>query len=135
VRLVAGDPGSAGSIYRINMENTLAIDHTPDAGALFSDRTITVEVNDGRLSLSNAAGAVNNKINFIDVRSAEYVAPPLPLPLPPRPVAPGQVLAPIGPTSGGSGEGSSGSPGSTLLVPISTLVFSQQPISPEEVLP
>jgi hypothetical protein len=42
------------------------------------------------------------------------------------------VLAPIGPTSGGSGEGSSGS---TLLVPISTLVFSQQPISPEEVLP
>jgi hypothetical protein len=67
VRLVAGDPGNFDSVYRVLVEGVLAIDGTPTGSTLWFEGTVPVLVADGRLTVSNAAGGSNNKINFIDV--------------------------------------------------------------------
>jgi glucose/arabinose dehydrogenase len=67
VRVVAGDPTRTNSVYRIDAEGVLAIDGTPTAGNLWFDNTVTVTVTDGRLTITSAAGAQNNRINFIEV--------------------------------------------------------------------
>src|SRR5262249_47308338 len=69
VRVVAGDPGGAiDAVYKINVEGVLAVNSgtAPAAGQFFTG-TVTVTVTDGRLTVSNAAGAQNNKINFIEI--------------------------------------------------------------------
>jgi hypothetical protein len=87
VRVVAGDPGGAtDAVYKINVEGVLAINSVtaPAAGQFFT-RTVTVTVSDGRLTVSNTAGAMNNKISFIEI----------------TPVAgAGQFLAPVGGSTG-----------------------------------
>lgn len=70
VRIVAGDPSNIDSVYRMDLEGTPALSGTPSGDTRWFRRTINVQVNDGRLTLSNAIGAVNNKIAFIDVKSA-----------------------------------------------------------------
>ena len=67
VHLGAGDAGFFDSVYKINVEGVLAIDGTPTSTQHWFENTVTVIVTDGRLTISNAAGAVNNKINFIDI--------------------------------------------------------------------
>jgi hypothetical protein len=67
VRIVAGDPGHIDSTYRINVEGVLAINGRPTSAARWIDRTVTVTVADGQLTISNATGAANNKICFIDI--------------------------------------------------------------------
>lgn len=67
VRLVAGDPSFFDSVYKINVEGVLAVDATPNAGALWFERTVDVTVNDGRLTISNAPGSVNNKVCFVEI--------------------------------------------------------------------
>ena len=49
------------------MESTLAINQRPTSGSRWVDRTVTVTVSDGRLSLSNASGSSNNKIDFVEI--------------------------------------------------------------------
>ncbi len=61
VRVVAGDSDHTNSYYRINVESTLAIDQRPTSSSRWVDRTVTVTVSDGRLSLSNASGSSNNR--------------------------------------------------------------------------
>lgn len=78
VRLVAGDPIAVNSVYKFNLEGQLALSGTPTKTALFVESTMAVTVADGRLTLSNAAGAANNKIAFIEIASA--VATPTNLP-------------------------------------------------------
>lgn len=68
VRLVAGDPAFHDSIFRLALENTLALSGSPSASSPWVDRTITVTVSDGRLTLSSASGADNNKISLIEIR-------------------------------------------------------------------
>ena len=88
VRLVAGDPSAYDSVYRFNLEGTLALSGTPTNTRRFFEATKTVTVSDGRLSLTNASGARNNKIAFVEVTSATTQPPPPPPPpvgnLPPR---------------------------------------------------
>jgi hypothetical protein len=67
VHLAAGDPAFFDSVYRINVEGVLAINGTPTSATRWVENTVTVTVTDGRLTVSNATGAVNNKLNFIDV--------------------------------------------------------------------
>lgn len=67
VRIVAGDPSHIDSVYRINAEGVLAVSGTPTSSQRFFDNTVTVTVTDGKLTVSNAAGARNNKIAFIEV--------------------------------------------------------------------
>jgi hypothetical protein len=47
----------------------LAIDGTPTSATRWLDNTVTVSVSDGRLTVSNATSASNNKICFIEVRA------------------------------------------------------------------
>ncbi|MGQ0600156.1 MAG: apiosidase-like domain-containing protein [Anaerolineales bacterium] len=67
VRVVAGDATATDSVYRLSVEGVLAIDGTPSENQRWFDNTVTVTVSDGRLTLSNAAGAQNNKVNFIEI--------------------------------------------------------------------
>ena len=67
VRVVSGDPSHIDSVYRLLAEGVLAINATPTSATRWFEGTVTVPVTDGRLTISNATGASNNKINFIDV--------------------------------------------------------------------
>jgi hypothetical protein len=67
VRVVMGDPVYVNSVYRLNVEGVLAVDGTPSEGAHWLEGTVEVTVADGRLTLSNADGAVNNKIAFVEI--------------------------------------------------------------------
>src|SRR5205085_2890824 len=70
VTLAAGDPDAIDSIYKMNLEGTLALSGTPSGNAHWITRTLNVQVNDGRLTLTNAIGAKNNKIDFITIKAA-----------------------------------------------------------------
>ncbi len=70
VRVVAGDPAATDSVYRINAEGVLAVSGTPTPGQPWFDGSVRVNVTDGALTVSNGSGAVNNKINFVDITSA-----------------------------------------------------------------
>jgi len=67
VMVVAGDPSAFDSIYKINVEGVLTVDGTPSSSARWVSGTKTVSVNDGRLTVSNAAGSISNKLCFIDI--------------------------------------------------------------------
>jgi hypothetical protein len=69
VRLVAGDPWYSVSVYRISVEGTLAIAGASSSASLWFDNTVTVTVSDGRLTIASAAGALNNKICFVEIRA------------------------------------------------------------------
>ena len=68
VQIVAGDAGYADSIYRINVEGLLVVYGTPPAACRVTG-TANVTVRDGKLTIENAPGAVNNKIDFVDITS------------------------------------------------------------------
>jgi glucose/arabinose dehydrogenase len=68
VRVVMGDAGHFDSVFRLAAEGREIVRGTPTTGSRFVEATATVTVSDGRLTLTNAAGAVNNKINFVDLR-------------------------------------------------------------------
>jgi hypothetical protein len=97
VTLSAGDASFADSKFRINVEGVLAIDKTPTSSSRFASSTISVNVNDGRLTVSNASGAVNNKINYVQVEQTVTNPPPTNTPKWSRgadmPVALGEVAA------------------------------------------
>ncbi len=67
VRLVAGDAWYFSGDYRINVEDVLIISAQPSGGKRWREGTATVTVTDGRLTVSNAPGAGDNRICFIDV--------------------------------------------------------------------
>jgi uncharacterized delta-60 repeat protein len=70
VRLVAGDPGATDSVYNISLEGQPVLSGTPTGDVRWFRSTTNVRVTDGRLTLASAAGAVNNKIAFIDIKAA-----------------------------------------------------------------
>jgi glucose/arabinose dehydrogenase len=79
VRLVAGDPKFFDSVYRINVEGVLGLAGTPTTSQRWIDSTVQVTVSDGRLTVSNAVGAQNNKLAFLEVTqvaSASVSQPP-----------------------------------------------------------
>jgi hypothetical protein len=69
VHIVSGDPKYLDSVYKINVEGVLLINGTPTSSAHWIENTANVTVSDERLTITNASGAVNNKINFIDITS------------------------------------------------------------------
>jgi uncharacterized delta-60 repeat protein len=70
VTLVAGDPDNTDAIYKMNLENKLALNGTPTGNTRWFMSTLNVQVNDGRLTLTNAGGARNNRVCFIDIQAA-----------------------------------------------------------------
>jgi hypothetical protein len=67
VRVVAGDPNEYDSVYRIQVEGVMVVNGTPSASSPWMDGTVVVNVNDGKLSITNASGSRNNKIAFIEI--------------------------------------------------------------------
>jgi len=67
VHVVMGDAANINSVYRLNAEGTLIVNGTPTASQRWLEGTATVTVSDGRLTLGNASGAQNNKINFVEL--------------------------------------------------------------------
>lgn len=94
VRLVAGDPSFYNSVYRLNLEGQLALSGTPSGASRWVEATKTVTVSDGKLTLTNATGGVNNKVSFIEVSGAAVPAANVPpaAPVITEPVSNGQVI-------------------------------------------
>jgi N-acetylneuraminic acid mutarotase len=69
VTIGAGDPDFINSRYRVDAEGVRMFNFTPTDSNRFIEATQIVRVTDGRLTISSAAGAINNKINYIDIES------------------------------------------------------------------
>ena len=54
-------------MFRLNAEGVLALSGTPTSAQHWVDQTSTVTVADGRLSITNGSGGMNDKIDFIEV--------------------------------------------------------------------
>jgi hypothetical protein len=67
VRVVAGDASHFDSVFKMNVEGVLALNATPTSSTPWVEATVTVTVTDGRLTIGNASGASNNKINFVEI--------------------------------------------------------------------
>src|SRR3954447_10624925 len=81
VHIVAGDPAStSGNVYKINAENVTVVNGTPTAAKPWVEGTANVPVADGRLTLASPAGAVGNRIAFLDITDATDPTPPPPPP-------------------------------------------------------
>jgi glucose/arabinose dehydrogenase len=65
VRIVAGDALYIDSVFRIAVEGVLTVSGTPTTGTRWIEGTSTVSVTDGRLTITSAAGAANNKICLV----------------------------------------------------------------------
>ena len=65
--MVAGDANYYNSVYKINVEGVLTVNGTPSSGSRWKEGTSTVTVSDGKLTVSNATGASNNKICFLEI--------------------------------------------------------------------
>ncbi len=67
VRVVLGDPNYQDSYYKMAVEGVVAVSAAPTAASRIREGTVTVTVADGRLTLSNPAGASNNKLDFVEI--------------------------------------------------------------------
>ena len=67
VRIVAGDAGHFDSVFRLNIEGVAIVSGTPTSWTRWLEGTSTVTVSDGRLTVTNGAGASNNKICFLEI--------------------------------------------------------------------
>ena len=67
VTVVAGDSQTTNTHYRINVEGVLTVDGYATAQNPWVTGTQIVTVRDGRLTISSAAGAGTNKIDYIDI--------------------------------------------------------------------
>jgi uncharacterized delta-60 repeat protein len=70
VTLIAGDPSNTDSVYKMNLENTLVLSGKPSGNTRWFYSIARVQVNDGRLTLTNAPGAVNNRVCYIEINAA-----------------------------------------------------------------
>jgi hypothetical protein len=67
VHVVAGDPSAVDSTFRLTVEDQPALSGTPSAAHHWFENTLVVAVSDGRLTIGNGAGAVNDKVSYVDV--------------------------------------------------------------------
>jgi glucose/arabinose dehydrogenase len=67
VRIVSGDASHYDSILRLAAEGVMVVSGTPTSSSRWVEGTATVTVADGRLTLTNASGASNNKICFVEI--------------------------------------------------------------------
>ncbi len=67
VHIVSGDPNFSDGVFRTFVEGATIIDGSPTDTDHWLEGTIRVQVKDGRLTVSSATDAMNNKINFIEI--------------------------------------------------------------------
>jgi N-acetylneuraminic acid mutarotase len=74
VHVVAGDADYFDSVFRINVEGIPTVEGTPSNANRWIGGQSTVQVPDGRLTISNGTGARNNKICFVEITPAAPAA-------------------------------------------------------------
>jgi fibronectin type 3 domain-containing protein len=67
VSLTAGDPTSINGNYEIDVNGILVVSGTPTGKNHWISGTVTITITNGQLTVSNASGAVNNKLDFITI--------------------------------------------------------------------
>jgi hypothetical protein len=67
VHLVSGDPDHVDSRFRVTVEGVLVVNGNPTTTTRWIEGTATVTVTDGRLTIRNGSGAMNNKLNYLDI--------------------------------------------------------------------
>jgi hypothetical protein len=67
VRVIAGDPSATDSSYSIDVDGQRVIRGNANQFSYWFDGSTTIDVNDGNISLTNGVGAINNKINFVEI--------------------------------------------------------------------
>ncbi len=75
VRIVVGDPSPNDSVYKVNVEGAPAVSGTPSETTRFFEKTLTVVVADGKLTVSNASGSIDNRLAFIEIATHQQAAP------------------------------------------------------------
>jgi probable HAF family extracellular repeat protein len=70
VHLVSGDPDYTDSVYRVNVQGTLAVSGTPSAAQHWFEGSILVTVTNGKLVVTNGPGSSNDKVDYIDIIAA-----------------------------------------------------------------
>jgi Fibronectin type III domain len=90
VRVVSGDPSFIDSRHVIEVEGATVVNEAPSWNKRFVEGKATVDVRDGRLTLTPGSGAWNNKINFLTISRAEETPAPV---TPATPAAPHSLIA------------------------------------------
>jgi hypothetical protein len=67
VRTVAGDPKSFKGVFRLMAEGVLVLDGSPTPAKRWLDASAIVPVEDGRLTIRAAPGAIGAKICFVEI--------------------------------------------------------------------
>jgi hypothetical protein len=67
VRAVCGDPSFFDGNFKLDIEGVRAIDARATSAVPFAEGTVTVPVNDGRLTITNGTGSYNTKLCFIEI--------------------------------------------------------------------
>ena len=60
-------PSSVGHSFEIDVNGVLGVKGKPTSGNHWVEGRVTVQVTNGLLSVSNAPGARNNKLDYIDI--------------------------------------------------------------------
>ena len=84
VHLLAGDPDTIDSVYRLNVNGMLAVGGTPTTSNHWFDGTVTVTVTDGQIVVGNAADRRTTR----STRSTSPRSPLRPRPPGPKPNRP-----------------------------------------------
>src|SRR5262249_4473970 len=74
VHVLAGDPIYTDSIYKINVNGVLVINGTSTSAKHWFENTLTITVTNGLLTLTNATGSSNNKVDAIDITTAPAIS-------------------------------------------------------------
>lgn len=82
VNLTAGDASSTNAYYSLKVEGTEVLRGAPTSANRWLNRSATVNVTDGRLTVSSGSGAWNNSINSLSIRPAGASPTPTPAPTP-----------------------------------------------------
>ncbi len=84
VRIVAGDADFVDGNFQLNAEGVLVVSGAQTTTTRWAEGFGIVTVNDGRLTVGNSAGAVNNKIAFLEISTFVTNLPPITLVAPTR---------------------------------------------------
>jgi hypothetical protein len=75
VRLISGDPDNFDGTYRVAVEGQLFLEGQPVDTTRFFEAIGATLVTDGRLSVGNYPGSINNKLNFIEIAALPATPP------------------------------------------------------------
>jgi hypothetical protein len=67
VHVVCGDPSFFDGKFNLLVEGMVAVTGLASSSVPFQEGTVTVQVSDGRLTISNGSGSYNTKIDYIEV--------------------------------------------------------------------